>query len=94
MMLGALVVAITSMVWSVVLIVVVLVLLGLAIRGNWFVRTNVFLADVRAELKKVSWPSKGELWNATGVVIFSTTLVAVFVVFVDIVLERIMDLFF
>ena len=94
MMLGALVVASTSMVWYVVLIVVVLVLLGLAIRGNWFVRTNAFLADVRTELKKVSWPTRGELWNATGVVIVSTALVTVFVVIVDIVLTRIMGLFF
>ena len=93
-MLGVLLVALAPMVWYVVLIVVVLVVLGLAIRGNWFVRTNAFLADVRTELKKVSWPSKSELWNATGVVIVSTALVTVYVVFVDIVLKGIMKLFF
>jgi len=66
----------------------------MAVRGNWFVRINEFLSEVRAELKKVSWPTKQELWNATGVVIASTVLVTLFVVFVDFVLDKIMWLFF
>jgi preprotein translocase subunit SecE len=86
--------AIGAMVWYVVLVVGVLVLLALAIRGNWFVRINTFLSEVRAELKKVSWPSKAELRSATGVVIVSTALVTLFVVLVDFVLDKIMRLFF
>jgi len=86
--------AVATTVWLVVLIVGFVVLLALAIRGNWFVRINAFLADVRAELKKVSWPSVDELWSATGVVIVSTVLVAVFVVVVDFVLNNMLKLFF
>lgn len=81
-------------VWIVVLVVLFVVLLALAIRGNWFVRINAFLAEVRAELKKVSWPSKEEMWSATGVVIVSTALITVFIVFVDFVLDKILRLFF
>jgi preprotein translocase subunit SecE len=92
-MLGVPLVAMST-VWIVVLLVLFLVLLGLAIRGNWFVRINAFLAEVRAELKKVSWPSRDEMWSATGVVIVSTAIITVFIVFVDFVLDKIIRLFF
>ena len=87
-------VAVSTMFWWGLLIVAIVVLLVLAIRGNWFVRVNAFLADVRAELKKVSWPSKAELWNATGVVIASTALMTLFVVFIDFVLDKLIRLIF
>ncbi len=87
-------VAASAMFWWGLLIVAIVVLLVLAIRGNWFVRINAFLADVRAELKKVSWPSKAELWNATGVVIFSTVLMTLFVVFIDFVFDKLIRLIF
>jgi len=93
-MLGGALAAVSPMVWYVLLVIGVLVVLAMAVRGNWFVRINEFLSEVRAELKKVSWPTKQELWNATGVVIASTVLVTLFVVFVDFVLDKIMWLFF
>jgi len=87
-------VAVSSLVWYVVLLVGIIGVLVLAIRGNWFVRMQAFLADVRAELKKVSWPTWGELRSATAVVIVSTLLVTVFIVVVDFVLDKILRLFF
>ena len=87
-------VAVSAMFWWGLLVVAIVVLLVLAIRGNWFARINAFLADVRAELKKVSWPSKPELWSATGVVIFSTVLMALFIVLIDFVLDKIVRLVF
>ena len=33
--------------------------------GGWFRRAGSFLASVRAEAKKVSWPSRDELNKAT-----------------------------
>jgi preprotein translocase subunit SecE len=91
-MLDTALVAVSSYVWYGALLVGILGLLVLAIRNNWFVRINVFLADVRAELKKVSWPSWGELRSATGVVIVSTALVTLFIVLVDFLLDKIMAL--
>jgi len=87
-------VAVSAMFWWGLLVVGIVVLLALAIRGNWFARINAFLADVRAELKKVSWPSRAELWNATGVVIFATVLMTVFIVLIDFVLDKIGRLIF
>jgi preprotein translocase subunit SecE len=94
MMLGVPLVALGAIGWYIVLAVVVLVLLVLAIRGNWFARINTFLAEVRGELKKVSWPSREEMWSATGVVIASTAILTGFIVLVDIVLNRVLGLFF
>ena len=93
-MLAGSLVAVAATVWYAVLIVGIVLVLVLAVRGNWFVRINTFLSEVRAELKKVSWPSKAELRSATGVVIVSTALVTVFVVIVDFLLDKIMRLFF
>lgn len=42
-----------------------------------------FIRETRQELKKVSWPSREELVGATGVVIFTTFILAVFVGGVD-----------
>ncbi|MBN1916457.1 MAG: preprotein translocase subunit SecE [Verrucomicrobia bacterium] len=87
-------VAVSSLVWYVVLLVGAIGLLALAIRNNWFVRIQAFLADVRAELKKVSWPTWPELRSATAVVIVSTLVVTVFIVLVDLVLSHLMRLLF
>jgi len=42
-----------------------------------------FLADVHAELRKCSWPSRSELLESTVVVIVSVVLLAVFVALCD-----------
>lgn len=90
MMLGTPLAAIAPMVWYGVLFVGIGLVLVFAIKGNWFARINAFLADVRAELKKVSWPSWPELRSATWVVIISTILLAVVVVVVDILLNLVL----
>lgn len=53
------------------------VFLALALIGVWFAfrlvnypRFSDFLISVEAEMNKVSWPSKTELWRASLVVIF------------------------
>jgi len=47
------------------------------------VRLRKFLADVRAEMKLVVWPSRSEVSNTTLVVIMTTILFAVFLWLVD-----------
>lgn len=42
-----------------------------------------FIQEVRQELKKVTWPAREELVDATAVVIFTTFLMAVFIGVVD-----------
>ena len=45
-----------------------------------------FIREARAELKKVSWPGKQQVWYSTLVVIFVTLLVAVYLGIVDMAL--------
>jgi preprotein translocase subunit SecE len=51
-----------------------------------------FLADVRAEMKLVVWPSKSDVSNTTLVVIMTTALFAVFLWLVDKGSERVVSL--
>ena len=46
-----------------------------------------FFRETQQELKKVSWPSREELMGSTGVVIFTTFLMALFIGVVDFVLS-------
>ena len=46
-------------------------------------RFRRFLREVRAELKKVSWPNKNELVSYTGIVFVSVVSVAVLIWLID-----------
>ena len=51
-----------------------------------------FLANVKAELKKVTWPTKKEVYGSTAVVIVVVLLCAVFLGGVDLILSRLIRL--
>ena len=53
--------------------------------GNFFVETL-------QELKKVTWPTWNEVWQATLVVIIATFIMAVFIAAVDFVVSNAMRL--
>ena len=57
-------------------------------------RFKSFLIDTKNELKKVTWPTKEELKEATRVVIVASFLLTVFIGAVDQVLSRIIKLIF
>jgi preprotein translocase subunit SecE len=57
-------------------------------------RLKNFLTDTKNELKKVTWPTKEELKEATRVVIVASFLLTVFIGAVDQVLSRIVKLIF
>jgi preprotein translocase subunit SecE len=44
-----------------------------------------FLREVRAELKKVTWPSRNEVYSTTIVVIFATIFFGFYLFFMDVV---------
>tara|TARA_B100001123_G_C15344794_1_gene1036524 strand:- start:13747 stop:13929 length:183 start_codon:yes stop_codon:yes gene_type:complete len=50
-----------------------------------------FSVEVQTEMKKVSWPTWGELKGATYVVLCMAVLVAVFLFVIDLILNRIMN---
>jgi preprotein translocase subunit SecE len=46
-------------------------------------RSKKFLREVKAELKKVSWPTKQELISNTGVVFLTVTVVCILIWILD-----------
>ena len=56
-----------------------------------------FMREVRAELKKVTWPSKNEVYSTTIVVIFATIFFGFYLFFMDVVfswlITKVKDLF-
>ncbi len=60
-----------------------------AATGNWISRAQTFVAEVRAESKKVTWPSRDEVRDNTIAVIITSIIIALFIFGVD----QVMSLF-
>ncbi len=52
---------------------------------RWYKRLSNFLRDVRAEVKKVTWPSRNEVYSTTIVVIFATFFFGFYLYFMDLI---------
>jgi preprotein translocase subunit SecE len=52
---------------------------------KWYRRFTSFLREVRAEMKKVTWPSKNEVYSTTVVVIFATIFFGFYLFLMDVV---------
>ena len=52
-------------------------------KERWYRRFVNFLKDVRAELKKVTWPSRSEVYSTTIVVILATVFFGFYLFLVD-----------
>ena len=50
-----------------------------------------FLAEVRAEVKKVTWPTRAEALGGTAVVVLVVLLMALFLGVVDAILSKIVQ---
>ena len=55
-----------------------------------FGKIGTFFQETKEELNKVTWPSRGELWQATLVVIMTTLILAVFIGLIDFFLSMVM----
>ncbi|MBW6509281.1 MAG: preprotein translocase subunit SecE [Desulfuromonadales bacterium] len=54
-------------------------------------KMNEFLGNVKAELKKVTWPSKKDTYGSTMVVIVVVVFCAVYLGVVDMILSRLIQ---
>jgi preprotein translocase subunit SecE len=54
-------------------------------KQRWYKRIFPFLREVRAEIKKVTWPSKGEVYNTTIVVILASIFFGFYLYFMDLI---------
>jgi len=52
---------------------------------RWYKRVIPFLKDVRAELKKVTWPSRNEVTSTTIIVIIAIVFFGFYLFFMDVV---------
>lgn len=58
---------------------------------RWLDRSKRFLRETRVEFSKVTWPSRDELRDSTGVVILVSMLVAAFIGLVDLFFSRVVE---
>jgi preprotein translocase subunit SecE len=54
-------------------------------KERWYKRFWAFLKEARAELKKVTWPSRSEVYSTTIVVIIATVFFGFYLFLMDIV---------
>ena len=47
-----------------------------------------FIKDVRNEMSRVTWPSRDELLNSTGIVIVTTVLLSIFVGIANLIIPK------
>ena len=56
--------------------------------SGWWNRARVFLVEVRNELRRVTWPTRTEVYAATIVVILFSIVLGTFLWIVDLILDR------
>jgi preprotein translocase subunit SecE len=52
---------------------------------RWYKRFINFLKDTKAELKKVTWPSRNEVTSTTIVVVIATVFFGFYLFFMDVI---------
>lgn len=57
----------------------------MAKKERWYKRIIPFLKEVRTEVRKVTWPSRQEVYNTTIVVIIATFFFGFYLYFMDII---------
>jgi preprotein translocase subunit SecE len=55
--------------------------------GNWWTTSREFLGEVRNEMKRVTWPSRREVYATTVVVILTSIFFGVYLWGVDMILN-------
>ena len=64
---------------------------GVAVRANQFVRDiGMFFGQVRAEMRKVTWPDRQQLRQATTAILVFVGLLAVVIYVMDLVLQNVL----
>ena len=61
---------------------------------GWIGRSRVFLAQVKNEMERVTWPTRKEVYATTLVVILTSVFFGVYLYSVDLVLNRLAGLLF
>jgi preprotein translocase subunit SecE len=59
--------------------------------GSWIGRARKFIAEVRVELSRVTWPTRREVYATTIVVILTSMLFGIYLWVIDLGLTQVMD---
>jgi len=66
-------------------------------KGNIFKRIKNYLNEVRGELKKVTWPTRNDLYKTTIAVIVSSIIFGIYLQLVDLsfsaIIQKIINVF-
>ncbi len=62
--------------------------------GNWWSTSRDFLAEVRGEMKRVTWPSRKEVYATTVVVILTAVFFGLYLWGVDMALSAVVGWIF
>jgi len=54
-------------------------------KEKWYKRIGPFMREVRADVKKVTWPARNEVYSTTIVVILSTIFFGFYLYFCDLI---------
>ena len=60
----------------------------------WWERSRLFLTEVRNEMRRVTWPSRREVYATTVVVILTSAFFGVYLWAIDLGLGRVIDWIF
>jgi preprotein translocase subunit SecE len=60
-------------------------------KAKWYRRIFSFFREVKAELKKVTWPSRNEVQSTTVVVILTTVFFGVYLYCMDLIFSWILN---
>ena len=58
--------------------------------GGFFAKVANFLVSARAEMKKVTWPTRDELVKATRMILILSVVLGVMIGLLDLVLQKIL----
>jgi preprotein translocase subunit SecE len=67
---------------------------GLRAPLGWWGRAREFISEVRNEMKRVTWPSRREVYATTVVVILTSAFFGLYLFGVDIVLSTVVQAIF
>ena len=58
---------------------------------RWWTNARTFLVEVRNEMRRVTWPSRREVYATTLVVILVSAFFGLYVSLLDVVLQRVVN---
>ena len=61
---------------------------------GWVSRSRVFLAQVKNEMERVTWPTRKEVYATTLVVVLTSAFFGLYLSAIDVVLVRVAQFFF